>query len=142
MIKICSVCKKEFKTSPSQNYKTCSLKCRNKSPWKKKVSLAVSKIDKNDYKNPRWKGGKSRGYILKKAMESWKKKKLPYKCESCGAVKKKMNYHHRDKNQKNNLPSNIMFVCYSCHNKIHEKGSKEKCKKCGQFLGKRKHKCN
>ena len=77
--------------------------------------------------NHRWKGGRSRGYILKKAREGWFKKNLPYRCEICGKYPNglkiiEMIFHHKDRNQFNNNPTNILLVCFGCHSIIHNRG--------------------
>jgi uncharacterized protein with FMN-binding domain len=61
-----------------------------------------------------WKGGTSQGYYLRLAKEN-----LIQKCQICGNEKVKLLVHHKDKNRKNNVLSNLMIVCRSCHNKIH-----------------------
>lgn len=108
--RICNFCGNEFFVCPSRRDKYCSKICYIK---KRKIMV----LDKG---NPRWKGGKSRGYILRIAKENWKKKKLPFKCEICGKLKNIM-YHHKDKNQKNNYYKNIILVCGSCHSKLHNR---------------------
>jgi len=148
MIKKCEVCGKEFFTTA--NYKTCSMECRGKSNWKKNIQKAMKLRNIRDSKNPRWKYGKSRGYILKKAKEGWIKKDLPYLCEKCGLYKKKLIYHHIDKNNQNNIPENVLLICYSCHNLIHDRGKKgdtslngKKCIICNKELrGKQRIYCS
>ena len=49
------------------------------------------------------------------------------KCEICGR-KKKLDIHHKDENPSNNVLSNLMVLCHSCHMKIHN--PKPKCKVC------------
>lgn len=39
------------------------------------------------------------------------------KCERCGSTKNLM-VHHKDGNRKNNDPSNLETLCWSCHEKI------------------------
>lgn len=39
-------------------------------------------------------------------------------CEICGATKD-LEVHHKDKNHSNNNPSNLMTVCSSCHQRVH-----------------------
>jgi len=67
-------------------------------------------------KNPRWKGGKSDGYISKKAKEL----SIHSKCENCSS-KKNIDRHHKDRNKFNNVPENIQVLCRSCHKFLHNK---------------------
>lgn len=39
------------------------------------------------------------------------------KCETCGSTKHLM-VHHKDGNRKNNKPSNLKTLCWSCHEKV------------------------
>jgi len=39
------------------------------------------------------------------------------KCETCGSTKNLM-VHHNDGNRKNNKPSNLKTLCWSCHEKL------------------------
>lgn len=50
-------------------------------------------------------------------------------CELCGS-NKHVDVHHKDRNPNNNDESNLMLVCRSCHNKIHN--HKNMCKLCGK----------
>ena len=38
-------------------------------------------------------------------------------CQNCGGTKNLM-VHHKDGNRKNNKPSNLKTLCWSCHEKI------------------------
>jgi len=50
-----------------------------------------------------------------------------YSCQSCGynpnsiviGKKMKLHIHHIDKNRKNNVLSNLITLCASCHSKLH-----------------------
>lgn len=50
-------------------------------------------------------------------------------CEVCGS-NKNVDVHHKDRNPNNNAESNLMLVCRSCHNKIHN--PQNVCKLCGK----------
>lgn len=39
------------------------------------------------------------------------------RCENCGSTKNLM-VHHKDGNRKNNKPSNLKTLCWSCHEKL------------------------
>jgi len=65
--------------------------------------------------NPSWKGGISQDYYRRVAFEN-----LPNVCEACGS-QEKLRVHHKNKNRQDNRIENLMIVCKSCHNKIHEK---------------------
>jgi len=43
---------------------------------------------------------------------------IGYKCEKCG-VRKNLTIHHKDKNKKNNIRSNLKCLCRKCHDQIH-----------------------
>jgi len=62
-----------------------------------------------------WKGGISQDYYRRIAFEN-----LPNLCEICGSLNQ-LRVHHKDQNRLNNDLNNLMIVCKSCHNKIHEK---------------------
>lgn len=49
-------------------------------------------------------------------------------CEICGSTKN-VDIHHKDGDFRNNSTSNLMLVCRSCHNKIHQ--PKQVCVICG-----------
>lgn len=78
--------------------------------------LRRAKLGKN---NPAWKDGQSRKYFKHNTiwLEYYKSKSS---CELCGEINKLVT-HHRDGNYKNNIVSNLMVVCRSCHNKIHKR---------------------
>lgn len=42
----------------------------------------------------------------------------PINCHKCCAIKN-LDYHHKDFNKNNNILSNLMVLCRSCHRKIH-----------------------
>lgn len=46
------------------------------------------------------------------------RKHLKECCEFCGSTEH-LDVHHLDKNIKNNLPSNLVTLCHSCHMKLH-----------------------
>lgn len=120
--KTCVVCKKIFKTYNS-NQKTCSIKCRNKSDWKKRCG----RYKREGEKNPRWKGGVSRGYILKKAKEGLKFKNKLNICNICKKkIIKRIVIHHKNKNQQDNSFNNLLVLCDSCHLKEHYKDGTRK----------------
>lgn len=39
-------------------------------------------------------------------------------CSTCGSTKN-LDVHHKDRNYKNNEPSNLETLCHSCHMKLH-----------------------
>ena len=110
MKKNCLNCRKEFETC-KETRKYCSTKCCYQSP---------SRSYKGNL-NPRWKGGRSIGYLLdicKKALIE-DKRDLTH-CERCDnegniGIKGGLNIHHKDKNRDNNLASNLEVICYLCH---------------------------
>ena len=98
--------------------------------------ISQSKIGK---KNPNWKGGVDNSEYLQRIV--YKKNDKLKMCEHCKS-KKYIQLHHKDKNQKNNIISNIKILCASCHRKEHYKNiwasyGIKKCRCCGTT--KRKH---
>jgi len=57
-------------------------------------------------------------------------KLLGGKCEICGSTEN-LELHHKDRNPKNNDPSNIQLLCRKCHRRIH--GWKQRPKKNYRF---------
>jgi hypothetical protein len=66
--------------------------------------------------NPRWKGGRSAGFILDKC----RKIKPLLRCEKCG-TKNNLFYHHKNGIRTDNHKNNIAVVCKSCHAVIHNR---------------------
>lgn len=59
-------------------------------------------------------------------------------CEECGATEN-LDIHHRDRNWRNNDPSNLGTLCHSCHMRLHhgagdivERKEKPPCRVCGK----------
>ena len=75
--------------------------------------------------HPRWKGGKRRYYcdVANRLLQEAKKDKICFICKS----NKKIHIHHKDRNWKNNTLNNLVYLCLSCHLKIHHKEDKTKC---------------
>lgn len=61
--------------------------------------------------------GDSTEKILKEDTSRYQKY-IKSSCEICGATKD-LEVHHKDKNHSNNNPNNLMTVCSSCHQKVH-----------------------
>lgn len=59
--------------------------------------------------NPRWRGGRSAGYIKKLCDETSRS------TNAKNAGKKRTSYHHKDGNRQNNSKENIFIVCRNCH---------------------------
>lgn len=55
--------------------------------------------------------------ILKEDTSRYQKY-IKSSCEICGATKD-LEVHHKDKNHSNNNPNNLITVCRSCHQKVH-----------------------
>jgi hypothetical protein len=90
----CVVCGKEF-LHKRRSHKTCSKECYYK-------LLSEGKMGE---KNPRFNNG-WRQYHRMMADKSC--------CENCGR-KYNLETHHKDGNNKNNNPDNLMKVCRRCH---------------------------
>ena len=61
--------------------------------------------------------GDSTEKILKEDTSEYQKY-IKSSCEICGATKD-LEVHHKDKNHSNNNPNNLMTVCSSCHQRVH-----------------------
>lgn len=61
--------------------------------------------------------GDSTEKILKEDTSRYQKY-IKSSCEICGATKD-LEVYHKDKNHSNNNPNNLMTVCSSCHQKVH-----------------------
>jgi hypothetical protein len=83
-------------------------------------------------RHPRWKGGKSRMYILRKATQSLiNANRDVSKCERCMSTKRLL-IHHKDGNNQNNISNNLEVLCYRCHLRHHKSKELEKiCENCG-----------
>ncbi len=145
MIKICVYCKKEFEIDETNGVtrrkiycsKLCGEKyhrsflkgckcsiCGNSRVPSAKLCRKCSYKHRRTYigsNNPRWKGGNSAGYLLRICTEILIKDNRDLnQCERCkkdGKISMKggLDIHHRDKNRDNNIVSNLMIVCKSCH---------------------------
>ena len=93
--------------------------------------------------NPRWKGGRSRGYILKLAKKALQERGVDFsKCEICkrDITNVRWEIHHINGNNQDNSPYNVILLCPSCHRKMHSerKGEWVTCAWCGKPAGYRK----
>jgi len=73
-------------------------------------------------KNPAWLGGKSfepYGLDFNDKLKREIRKRDIEICQECGKnqnnFKRKLDIHHIDYNKKNNLPINLISLCYKCH---------------------------
>lgn len=92
--------------------------------FRNRLSQARLNSDKvRDHNHFKWTGG-SRSYYKKfaeKMMASTKKL-----CVSCQS-NEKLHIHHIDRNYKNNESENLIFLCASCHLKLHHREDKKDC---------------
>ncbi len=72
--------------------------------------------------HPNWKGGENAYRDM--ALRS----NLARICKRCGQKDERLlAVHHIDENRKNNILSNLVWLCYNCHYLIHkDKGEKKK----------------
>ena len=87
----------------------------------KKQANALREHHHNGESGPKsssWKGGVSYSYYSKLKSD------IDY-CESCGCKNIEIEYHHIDKNRKNNQEDNLIKVCVKCHNTIHKHKTKK-----------------
>ncbi len=95
----CAHCKVQFLDAPSHKRKYCSKKCVNKAAkelWKPTFTTVRKTMARRD---------------LIKA------------CERCGYDEHPeiLGVHHKDRNRKNNDPSNLEVLCPNCHSLEHKK---------------------
>jgi len=82
-------------------------------------------------RNPLWKHGKSDTgtYYAQKVIEE---NNIPPICQICNDPEKKTFIHHKDEDRTNNQLSNLLVVCWDCHQNLHlAKWSVAKCDYCG-----------
>ena len=91
----------------------CRLSKKDKEKFLRRASL--SKIGA---KNPNWKGGVELNFNRLKKECVLGIKKI---CNIC-KKKQKLEVHHLDNDHTNDVSSNMICICHSCHSKIHKRG--------------------
>jgi hypothetical protein len=145
----CKICNTEFYVKPSHQLrgwgKYCSRKCFakgqlkgkfilcdicSKRAWKTPKDLRISKSGKffcskscqtlwrnKIYVGPKhanWRGGE---YTYPRIMAEHKISPI---CQKCGIKDKRvLVIHHKDQNRKNNVITNLVWLCRNCHYLIH-----------------------
>lgn len=95
-IKICVMCGKKYTWKDSRGELTCGKPCHKK--YMSKIRIGKE--------NPRF----NEGY------RQWQRKtKHIMICQKCGIKNKKLEVHHKDRNQRNNEIENLIKVCRRCH---------------------------
>jgi len=154
-INVCLECKKEFKVRTCYvkrgQGKFCSIGCgtthRNKinnptNDAKVRQKISKNHIDVSGKNNPMYgkRGKLAPSYIDGRSEvkgDIWRKIALgrlqKCNCEICNNEVKgrKLHIHHKDKNRKNNLKTNLQIVCAKCHNNILHKRMRNNI---GQFI--------
>lgn len=102
---ICEWCGKQYSKpySLAKISKQCSKYCHNKANAQK-IPIGIN----------HWRFKTGIGIFRRIAKECF-----PVKCFICSSDKY-LNVHHKDSNRFNNKISNLMYVCRSCHNRIHK----------------------
>jgi hypothetical protein len=98
------------KQNPMFN-KEISLKAHEKIREKWQDPKVKAKVLGQNHWN--WKNGVSRLY-----SQRLKKENFVYSCSSCGQMVN-IDIHHKDLNERNNVLSNLLPLCRSCHTKLH-----------------------
>lgn len=129
--------------------KFCSLSCsttyrntHNNPTLDEKVreKISASHADVSGEKNPMYgrRGASAPSFIDGRnsfSGEQYRKVLLAsgaeYKCAVCGATER-LNVHHRDGDHKNNDVRNLVLLCYSCHNNVAHKYTRDTL---GRFNG-------
>lgn len=68
-------------------------------------------------KHWKWKGGGS-SFLLNISRKVMEARGVKKECSFCGSVKR-VHVHHKNKNRKDNSQGNLMYLCLSCHTKLH-----------------------
>ena len=68
--------------------------------------------------------GNSREVISRSGHQYRVKRYRKSACEECGA-KSQLHAHHKDRNWRNDDPSNLMTLCASCHLRLHWREDRE-----------------
>lgn len=95
-VSICQECKKRYTWKDTRSKRFCCTKCSRK-------NLSNRRMGKG---NPRFNNG-WRQYIRK--LDHIKE------CQICGENIKKLETHHKDGNNRNNIIDNLIKVCRRCH---------------------------
>jgi hypothetical protein len=93
----CRHCAKEFRASPSQNRRYCSIAC-------------VNKAEKSTWRA-----------VFTTVRKNMSRRGLISSCNRCGYSKspKILGVHHKDRNRKNNDLPNLEILCPNCHSEEH-----------------------
>lgn len=82
------------------------------------------------------------GYVRTNLFKDFRKKHIGCSCEICGRKydeDSRFEVHHRNKNRNNNLERNLIWLCNSCHKKIHyEELNRVKVGEKGYFVNQEK----
>lgn len=65
--------------------------------------------------NPKWRDGERRWMRIRYMHENRIKE-----CATCKKHTKDLQVHHKDVNPKNNVDSNLVVLCHSCHVRLHK----------------------
>jgi endogenous inhibitor of DNA gyrase (YacG/DUF329 family) len=116
---VCSFCKKTFVRN-EKRYTFCSEKCYYSAlSIKMKGKVIGGKKGLISKKENRLKMLKKCNYQHKMHADNYRKLIVLEVCSICGAKNKRMVAHHKDGNRTNNLPDNLVALCYGCHKKEH-----------------------
>lgn len=123
IIKICPVCRKEFKVKLHMNrIKCCSISCGRKFIIKENGHWLKGKHFNQRENHPGWLGGKSfekYGFGFNKRLKEKIRERDEFKCIECGYSQNqlgcKLDVHHLNYDKKDNRPENLISLCKSCH---------------------------
>lgn len=145
----CQICKKVFYSKPCHRKlcwgKYCSIACRNKSQFNGRIVhcyicseaiyRSLSKLNRSEsgryfcskkcqtlWRNSLYVGEKSLNWV--NGNSCYRKilirKGVKPICALChNKDERVLTVHHKDRNRKNNLISNLVWVCQNCHSLIH-----------------------
>ncbi|MBG9657101.1 HNH endonuclease signature motif containing protein [Cytobacillus firmus] len=100
---------------------------QNRDDYGRFVKSGQELPDQELHNNPAFKWGET---TYRRIAEIYRLPKFCYHCKTT----RNLHIHHIDHNRENNDPSNLRYVCGSCHRKIEHKDQLEKRDKKGRFI--------
>lgn len=118
--KVCKNCKQKFQ-STARNSRYCCEECGEKY----RARLADERTVYSQSKDVERLRARSHALAVKVMDELVALGVIVKKCAHCGATKRLHVHHINNFNWLNNTPSNLMYLCESCHNKEHSRVTDE-----------------
>lgn len=80
----------------------------------------LNKLKSNNYPLLGQRGFQSKNITAQKTLKEFSKNKI-FGCQNCGTKINRLEIHHKDGDRTNNINSNFIILCSSCHKKEHYK---------------------